>query len=554
MIKPIHAGALPISFAMARLAHIQETIDQRVQWREDNTKVSPGFLIESLVAAIMSTHGTIPLVRLQEYWRDQDWELLFRHTSITPDHLNDDAYGRALDKLADLDLEQLCMDISVQLLLKHKEDIQVIHADTTSKSVQGVYDQPADDSFVLAHGYSKDHRPDLKQLKIGLGVQQKGLPLFAQVFSGNVSDQKWSIQAIQKMSQVFEENGQRAPFVLDSSLITKDNLAAMEQKQIQFLSRIPDTFSVTESAKEEAMRSTEWSAFQTPNEKEYRLYTTFGVPCAQRKTMYPLTVVWSKELATKKEGTLQKNWAKMQKKLMKELKKKEKPLFSCGADARTALDESIRAIYEQGFDVKGTVTSVKTFSHTGPGRPKKDRVAEEMTTYALSFSDLAIHPAFAERERHMASCFVLISSPDMTHSAEEKLLLYKKQSRVETRFRLLKDPMVFHRVYLKNPTRVMALSYVFYLVLLLLSYLEYRVRRSLAERQEDWIAPGNKKTKTPSVKAIVETLDRLMTMAIGNDRYIAEPTRPQIHHAVDWAGFDLAILITPIIEMEQHIR
>ncbi|MFX8004357.1 hypothetical protein ABTK66_18450, partial [Acinetobacter baumannii] len=84
--------------------------------------------------------------------------------------------------------------------------------------------------------------------------------------------------------------------------------------------------------------------------------------------------------------------------------------------------------------------------------------------------------------------------------------------------------------------------------------LEYRVRRSLAERQEDWIAPGNKKTKTPSVKAIVETLDRLMTMAIGNDRYIAEPTRPQIHHAVEWAGFDLEILITPIIEMEQHIR
>ncbi|MED0668201.1 DUF4277 domain-containing protein [Bacillus badius] len=198
MIKPIHAGALPISFAMARLAHIQETIDQRVQWREDNTKVSPGFLIESLVAAIMSTHGTIPLMRLQEYWRDQDWELLFRGTSITPDQLNDDAYGRALDKLVDLDIEQLCMDISAQLLLKHEEDLQVIHADTTSKSVQGMYNQSADDSFKLAHWYSKDHRPDLKQLNTGLGVQQKGLPLFGQVFSRNVSDQKWSIQAVQK--------------------------------------------------------------------------------------------------------------------------------------------------------------------------------------------------------------------------------------------------------------------------------------------------------------------------------------------------------------------
>lgn len=124
MIKPIHVGVLPLSFAMARLANIQEAIDRAVTWREDNTKVSPGCLIETLTAAIMATHGHMPLAHMEEFWRDQDWELLFRGTNITPGQLNDDAYGRALDKLADVDLEQLCMDISYQLLTQQGCTIQ----------------------------------------------------------------------------------------------------------------------------------------------------------------------------------------------------------------------------------------------------------------------------------------------------------------------------------------------------------------------------------------------------------------------------------------------
>lgn len=59
MIKPIHVGSLPISFAMTRLANIQEAVDRAVHWREDNTNVSPGFLIETLIASIMSTQGSI---------------------------------------------------------------------------------------------------------------------------------------------------------------------------------------------------------------------------------------------------------------------------------------------------------------------------------------------------------------------------------------------------------------------------------------------------------------------------------------------------------------
>jgi hypothetical protein len=42
--------------------------------------------------------------------------------------------------------------------------------------------------------------------------------------------------------------------------------------------------------------------------------------------------------------------------------------------------------------------------------------------------------------------------------------------------------------------------------------------------------------------------------AIGSECYIAEPRRPQMHQAIEWAGLNTAILISPIREMKQLIQ
>ncbi|WP_158023616.1 hypothetical protein, partial [Domibacillus antri] len=63
-----------------------------------------------------------------------------------------------------------------------------------------------------------------------------------------------------------------------------------------------------------------------------------------------------------------------------------------------------------------------------------------------------------------------------------------------------------------------------------------------------------KKTRTPSFKTIIKKIEGLLTMSIGIERYIAEPPRPQMHQAIEWAGFSTAILISPIHEMKQHIQ
>ena len=66
-----------------------------------------------------------------------------------------------------------------------------LHNDTTSMSLQGAYEREEGDidavPIQITHGYSKDHRPDLKQFVISL-VMSDSLPVFIQALSGNTSD------------------------------------------------------------------------------------------------------------------------------------------------------------------------------------------------------------------------------------------------------------------------------------------------------------------------------------------------------------------------------
>lgn len=64
-------------------------------------------------------------------------------------------------------MEELVSTICLIMLNAHNEVIRTIHFDITSKSVQGAYENTAKVDFDITYGHSKDHRPDLKQFKIG---------------------------------------------------------------------------------------------------------------------------------------------------------------------------------------------------------------------------------------------------------------------------------------------------------------------------------------------------------------------------------------------------
>lgn len=101
----------------------------------------------------------------------------------------------------------------------------------------------------------------------------------------------------------------------------------------------------------------------------------------------------------------------------------------------------------------------------------------------------------------------------------------------------MKSPVYLGPVYLKKPERVEAMGYVFILVLLIASYLEYRVRKALRDRGEYYIQPNGQKSTRPSVRTILEVLETVLIIYFNGNLYLPNDTSPKILKMLEWLGF-----------------
>ena len=74
-------------------------------------------------------------------------------------------------------------------------------------------------------GYSRDHRPDRKQVVIGLLVTDEGLPICHQVYPGNTKDSNTLSDQISILKQRFSVK--QCVLVVDRGLVTNDNLTEL---------------------------------------------------------------------------------------------------------------------------------------------------------------------------------------------------------------------------------------------------------------------------------------------------------------------------------------
>lgn len=195
--------------------------------------------------------GRTPLYRVEDFFKGQDLPNLFS-VGIKPSDFNDDALARALDKLIEKGPKKVISTVMLNAIAIEKIDISHPHADTTSVSVYGEYD-------IHEEGFSKDHRNDLKQLKIDLGVNQEGIiPVIGEPLSGNKDDKTWNFDFIKSLSSCIGEEVdlKSITYVTDSALITEKNLA--ELKDMFFIFRFPTTFKLEKQLVELVWHKDNW--------------------------------------------------------------------------------------------------------------------------------------------------------------------------------------------------------------------------------------------------------------------------------------------------------
>lgn len=550
-INVLHPGAAPIAISLARLAGIRETVDQFTGWSPDSKSTSPGILVETLVSAVLC--GCRPIYKVESFWENKAVEIFYPGENITATQLHDDAYARMLDKLAQTDCQRLFETVCLTMLQHHSLDIGLTHSDTTSVSVEGDYETTitevgADqETFKIAYGHSKDHRPDLKQLKLGLSVQQDGLPLSGELLSGNKSDQVWNPEAVCGLSDLLEKSGYKNTiFLADCALISTSSLLRLANEDIHFISRLPETFGLAEALKEEAWNSKLWEDLgylvEDPDAKS-AYYKAWQTVREIEGKEFGFVVVHSSALEQRKEKTLLRGLERTEQELRKKSAELAKQEYACEPDARRAGVKLQEIVEKAGFDGCLYLRKETLSRYAKRGRPRQGEVPEIQEVWYAEVRITGPNEKILEDKKHRASTFVLVYRLPTALSAEEIVRNYKNQDKVEQGFKFLKQPLYLGAVYTKKPERVEALGYIFLLVLLLAKYLEHRVRISMA-RAGEALKVGGQKVQRPSAKTLLEILSLMTVLLIGGQLILPDNVHKDAASVIRWAGFEVQVYVS----------
>lgn len=163
--------------------------------------------------------------------------------------VNDTRLYRGLDALLP-HKDELCR----QLLARYRDwfgvRFEFLLYDVTSSYVEGL----AERNEKAARGYSRDSRPDCKQVCIGLVVTPEGLPVGYEVFAGNRAD----VTTLEDMVKLMEDKYGQAQrvWVLDRGLVSEDNLSWLRERGARYLVGTPK--SQLKAHEEALLEKTGW--------------------------------------------------------------------------------------------------------------------------------------------------------------------------------------------------------------------------------------------------------------------------------------------------------
>jgi transposase len=105
--------------------------------------------------------------------------------------------------------------------------------DVTSTYFEG----QANGNTLAARGYSRDHRPDCKQVCIGLVVSRDGFPLGYEVFAGNRRDSTTLQEVVRRMEERYGREGRI--WAVDRGMIDAANLKWLKERGSRYIVGTP---------------------------------------------------------------------------------------------------------------------------------------------------------------------------------------------------------------------------------------------------------------------------------------------------------------------------
>ncbi len=520
------ADHLPIIAAFCRHIDFVETINRVVP---TEMEVSVGVFIQGMILDILS--GRSPLYRLADFFEHQDTELLLGE-EVAVTSFNDTTIARAMDAVFNVGAEKVFNAVAFKASCLFSLEKRHVHFDTTSVNVWGNYEQcsPDSGSVNITFGYSKDHRPDLKQFLIKMLCVGRNIPIVGSCEDGNTSDKTINNTLLSCISQHMAKYGLEPGafvYVADSAMVTEDNLATIGENL--FLTRLPFSYNEANRVVSEAIGEDNWEEIGTLNKTptadkrppaRYRI--TEKTVVLYRK-QYRAVVVHSSAHDKRRTNRMDRE-IKASKKLVSKLISQEvKQEFYCRADAEAAASR----LQESETELHGVSVTVEEKVNYARGRPPKNGIRKVASVRYILKAQAEEKTEEIEKKRDQAGCFVLLTNVprqgDMSETGTELLYAYKEQYGIERNFSFLKDPLIVNGLFLKKPERIEVLGAILLMALLIWNLIEHCLRQHVKECSVTLPGWDGKPTRRPTAFMMSTKFIGLMVVKVAGVRRLASP-------------------------------
>jgi transposase len=304
--------------------------------------------------------------------------------------------------------------------------------DLTSSYFEG------DDCPIATYGYSRDHRSDRIQITLGLVLDRSGLPLYHEVFPGNMLDQKTVKAIIKKLSDNFSLT--KILFVADKGMLSEENITAITGHGYDYIiSQSPRTDY--EQNKEKFAQKDTWTKYT-----ESLLFT---------KTETGAILCYNPQTAKKATATRERKLSALSEYVATEQAKETKPKRK--QSKQTIHDRIIRKLQKthatKYFDTKSNFTK------------RQDVI---------------------EKEQLLDGIWILTSS-NQTLTPEEIIANYKQEADIESAFRVIKDVIHLRPIYLYNTEHVKGHVFICVLAYLITKLLEQKTGETIKSLREQYM-------------------------------------------------------------------
>jgi transposase len=501
--------------------------------------VSPGLVVKAMIINGLGMVSA-PLYLFSKFFEGKAIEHLLG-SGIQASHLNDDRLGRVLDKLYLAGITEIFTTIALEAAQKFEINTDTSHLDSSSFHLHGKYEQELpsvsfsttetdsnqlDNSSInhqtspipiqITYGYSRDHRPDLKQFILDLICSGDGdVPLFLRVASGNESDNSIFASICQDFKKQLNLD---SLMVADSALYSAPNLEMLTN--LKWLTRVPLSLKQAQQLVSQL------------NESEFHQSSVTGYRWSEHKSNYGgieqrWLVVESSLRRESDQRKLEKNLKKAEIEGQKKLRELSNIEFACSADASAAANRLSKQLkYHNLTQITCGQTTVK---------PATDStISHDNSSSSLIFkvqAKLELDANVVARITKASGRFILATNVLDAEQLipDEMIVKYKEQQSAERGFGFLKDPLFFtDSVFLKSPERIEALTLIMGLCLLVYTLGQRLLRQNLQLSNKTVKNQLGKVTNRPTLRWIFQSFQSIHAVCIQGIQQVSNLTSERL--------------------------